>query len=496
VSQLSLSWRSICLYSIALLALPLIASNSLAQTTKSDSPAPQLPSLPDVEPPKTAAGAAVAHAKAMFDAGKKQEALEELTRIIDSDSGTIDAHYAALDLRARCWADLGKKEQALRDLATVIDSKRADDVLKELALGTRMRIHSVAADWPPVVEDATRFLVFTPTSDTKELRVGVLSMRALAYGQLGEHAKALADCNAALTEPGIAAGEQMEIYFQRAVVYLDLNERKAAIDDFNRVIDSPKTADNVRAKAREALKQIGANEAHAAKQPDDQMAAPVGMDAVGHAKTLSEAGKQQQALEELTKIIDADRSTVPAHYMSLLLRAQILAAMKKPDGALLDLQAITNSQDAPDYMKNAAWLARLSIHTNAEQWKSAAQDATQILSRGDGRDFKTSTGATRCIILFGRAMAYYRLGEQSKALIDCNEALNDSDLTGNLRVNVYLLRSHVNLKLNNASAAADDFQRVIDSPDTTEKMRANTRQELKELRDKSATQPATAPSQR
>lgn len=144
---------------------------------------------------------------------------------------------------------------------------------------------------------------------------------------------------------------------------------------------------------------------------DSDLSEFASMQAVQHANSLIRSGKTQEAIAELTQIIESDSGTVDTHYAALAVRAK----------------------------------------------------------------------------------AFRETGRIDKALADCNQALGDPHLS--LKPDVYLLRAHVYRKTNKLSSAADDLERVIELPQTQEKMRANSREELKELRE-SASQASSKPAAR
>jgi tetratricopeptide (TPR) repeat protein len=210
------------------------------------------------------------------------------------------------------------------------------------------------------------------------------------------------------------------------------------------------------------------------------------------AAAVLEAGKTQEALEQFTLIIDSASGTAGEHYTAALLRGQAFVQSGKPDKALRDFQSIIDSSRASHFTKACAWYGRMSIHNSQGAWKATVDDATQLLSFADQNEIRAiKPGMSRGLIIGTRALAYHKLGDQRKALAECNNALGDLDLVGGQRATTFLLRAQVYVTMDKWTEAAADCQWVINSPDTPEMMRAAASEELKSIRAGVTTKPTS-----
>ena len=210
-------------------------------------------------PPNTPTSATIEQANAMILKGKSQEAVDLLTDLLGSKSGTPDERDMALLCRSRAFSALKKTDAALGDLQKIVHSSTAAHSTKTSALLRLIAIHSVERDHKSIASEATQLL---DSADEKELvtsgfsRSFVLGTRALSYLVLNEPAKALADCNEALSDPHLVGSRQMLVYHIRASAYFSLDRNAEAANDFRRVVDNADTAPNIRADSRKYLDLI------------------------------------------------------------------------------------------------------------------------------------------------------------------------------------------------------------------------------------------------
>jgi tetratricopeptide (TPR) repeat protein len=207
--------------------------------------------------------AVIQRADVLIREGKPQEAVELLTQLVDR-KGPIEERHLALISRGTALMALKKYDDALRDLEEIMHSTTALHSSKVSALSRIIGAHSAQLNYKAIVAETTQLLQM---ADEKELlangvtRGFITGNRAFGYLYLNETAKALADCNEALSDPNLQGSQLALTYHTRASAYLATGKFAECAADLQRVLDNPDTQPRIRASARKYLDLVSRQQA-------------------------------------------------------------------------------------------------------------------------------------------------------------------------------------------------------------------------------------------
>ncbi|PZO43760.1 MAG: hypothetical protein DCF19_03780 [Pseudanabaena frigida] len=185
---------------------------------------------------------------------RMQEKIQEASRQLQANPQDVKAY---LD-RGRAYIYLQKFPQALADAdqAIKLAPKSADGYsLRAQVRRVQNDIAGSEADSKMAQTISNQNLVTLATDKltAKPKDVGLYLMRASAYGQLGDSAKALADFDKALKlEP-----QNPQIFLARGQFYLEIKKYQQAIDDANQVLRFDPKFSSAYFLRSEAYRQLG-----------------------------------------------------------------------------------------------------------------------------------------------------------------------------------------------------------------------------------------------
>jgi tetratricopeptide (TPR) repeat protein len=214
-----------------------------------------------VEAPSSPTRAAIHRADDLLQAGKAKEAVDLFSQVVSSESGTIDERNLALLGRGRALFALKLYDKALADMQKILDSSKGTHSSKVAALLVMSSCHRATSDYKALVADATKLLDFAKEEELLQdgvSRGSIQWLRATAYMDLGEKAKAQADCREALSDPKLPDPQKAAVYFTRATLYLSEDKKAEAAAELQHVLDIADAPDEVLGLRRKGLVQFSA----------------------------------------------------------------------------------------------------------------------------------------------------------------------------------------------------------------------------------------------
>jgi tetratricopeptide (TPR) repeat protein len=296
------------------------------------------------------------HAQKLYFSGKYDEAVTELTKLIQQQSTDSELYLE----RSAAYDALGKRDLAVQDLTEAIrlDPKDSEQYLKRAllykalnndaaALGDfneAIKLNPKLASWRAsfmkekgnhhsAIEDYTKAIAAHRGTD----KAMQLSNRAMVYAELDHHRKAINDMNEAIKlEPSRA-----EFYSNRGSCHFGVSDFKKSIQDFSEAIRrNPKDPENYFRRA----------EAEASD------------------------GQKQAALKDYDEAIklQTDKAAVADYHYR---RAMVLSDMRRYDDAIVDLSKAMEIE--PD---NADFVFERGVEYRAlEKWKEADVDFSKAI---------------------------------------------------------------------------------------------------------------------
>ncbi len=138
-----------------------------------------------------------------------------------------------------------------------------------------------------------------------------------------------------------------------------------------------------------------------------------------HADELAGKGQYEEAIEEYTKVIEANATTT-TRVRAYINRAAAYINLERYDEAIADCtEAITLDPE-----RGRAYLYRATAYNTRGDYELAIADCTEVIemaAAGDARDSDIDSIVVEAYIQ--RAYAYYKTGELNPALTDCTSAI-------------------------------------------------------------------------
>ena len=333
----------------------------------------------------------------------ESNSIDEAMRHVDEVLATEPAHADALRIHAALLAKSNRREEAIEDYTRLISSGaalKADAVTQSFL--DRGRLQLEAEEWSAATEDFSKYLEVYPDD------VDALTLRARAFLAQNEPAKAITDLTLAiLKKPAV------DLYTLRAAAFDQFHESAAALADLQKVASlQPGIPDSCQklaerlfqdrqfGKAAETLDSLAASNAGhlsaeqrllrgRARLADGNLnGAYEDASALAAEESPSPASVKPEDVILLQSMIALRRHddvealrlvrSVPEEALNpeaLLMYGQTLARQNQSDEAIRIFSILLKS----DPSNTAALLARATVFNDTANWQAASDDAGAVL---------------------------------------------------------------------------------------------------------------------
>jgi len=346
------------------------------------------------------AAARIQLAELLLESNETDEAMSYVDEVL----ATEPAHSDALRIHAALLAKSNRREEAIEDYTRLISSGAAlkPDAVAQSFLD-RGRLQLDGEEWSAASQDLSKYLEVYPDD------IDALTLRARAFLAQNEASQAITDLTMAILKKPTAA----DLYTLRAEAFEQFNEPAAALADLHKAVALQPDAPQLHQKLAERLfqdRQFG----KAAKTLDSLAASGAGLlsaeqrllrgracladgnlngayeDACALAAGESAspgsvkpediillqsmiALQRHDDIEALRLIKDVGEETLTPD--ELLLYGQALARQGQPDEAIRVFSDLLKS----DPSNTAALLARATVFNDTAEWQAASDDAGAVL---------------------------------------------------------------------------------------------------------------------
>ncbi|MEJ7590980.1 MAG: tetratricopeptide repeat protein [Planctomycetaceae bacterium] len=349
--------------------------------------------------PSLTAAARITLAELLLQSNEIEEAMLRVDEVLAAEP----VHADALRIHAALLAKSNRREEAIEDYTRLISSGAAlnADAVAQSFLD-RGRLQLEGEEWSAATEDLTKYLEVYPDD------ADALTLRARALLSQNETGKAITDLTLAL----LKAPEAADLYTLRAEAFEQLNEPAAALADLQKaaILQPDDSAlhqklaerffqDRQFGKSAKTLDSLAASNAGQlspeqrllrgrARLADGNLSgayedacalAEADSTSPGSVKSEDDSAAGQDALhrhddvEALRLIRNVPEETLTPD--ARLLYGQTLARQSHPDEAIRIFSNLLNS----DASNTAALLSRATVFLDTSDWQAASNDASLVL---------------------------------------------------------------------------------------------------------------------
>lgn len=329
----------------------------------------------------------------LMELGRHGEAVTDLDAVIDRDPNNAEA----LARRGACHRKLGEAEKALADLDRALDL----DPSLTGALKDRAMLHRAEGRDQEALDDMGRAIA-VGGEDAPALR----RLRGLILGELGRHAEAVPDFDAAIGhDPGDA-----EAFAFRGASYRQLGEAGKALADLTRALDlDPGSTWAVVERVLVLIEEERHGDALADLDralPQDRPADPALL--FHRADLLRRMGRSDDALSDIDRALRAGPG-IDLHGRLLACRAELRRRVGAEDAARADLNQALELTPSLDW----GLALRGEIELAGGDAESALKDLTRAIEIAPDDDWYR----------YWRAAALRALGHGDRAAEDLRTAI-------------------------------------------------------------------------
>lgn len=191
-----------------------------------------------------------------------------------------------------------------------------------------------------------------------------------------------------------------------------------------------------------------------------------------NADELASKGQYEEAIEEYTRVIEANATTT-TRVKAYINRAAAYMNLELYDEAIADYTEVT----IVDPERALAYTGRAAGHIAKGEYELAIDDSTmaiEMAAAGNARDSDIDSIVAEAYVQ--RAYAYYKTGEPNLAIIDCNAAINYDPTQAYAYFNRGLAYKELGMK----TEAISDFEKTITLTDN-QLLRDTATREIDEL---------------
>jgi tetratricopeptide (TPR) repeat protein len=229
-----------------------------------------------------------------------------------------------------------------------------------------------ASNYQKAVQDYSLFILLNPTFSE------AYHLRGLAYAQLNDLDRAMADMNQSLEYPQASEQSTGTIYSDRALLFLQENDAESALKDFDASITAaPDLPDTYSRRAR--LYLLGGQYQDALKDYDKliELAPDYSAGYAGRAFANTRLGNADEALSDYDHLIELEPDNAGAYAE----RAIVKVGLTKYDAALVDMNAAIKLQ--PD--DPSLYLQRGIVNIALNDQPAAAADYLEWIRKQETR---------------------------------------------------------------------------------------------------------------